>query len=234
MYIVEGNIGAGKSTFLTMVTKYLPQVSVSLEPLQNWHREEYGQSLLQLFYTQPQRWAFTLETLALVARIKEHLMEQNNPNPYRLVERSIFSGNYCFAKNSHQSKFLTDLEWNLYQQWFSFLTAEKCLLPHGFIYLKIDPERALERIQKRNRSAEAGLPLAYLQDIDKLHHELLVARSTEDVRLNRVPVLTLDCNEDFEHTPAQFAHHCQALERFFAQTHVGPRPTPCQGSLAHV
>lgn len=230
MYIVEGNIGAGKSTFLTMITKHLPQVSVSLEPLQNWHREEYGQSLLQLFYTNPERWASTLETLALISRIKEHVTEQGNPNPFRLVERSIFSGHYCFAKNSYQSKFLTDLEWHLYQEWFTFLTADKCLLPHGFIYLQVDPERALERIQRRNRSAENGLPIAYLQDIDRLHQDFLIKRTTPDAQLNQVPVLVIDCNEDFEHNPERFAQHCRALETFFTHTQKNA-PSPIHAKM---
>lgn len=218
MYIVEGNIGAGKSTFLTMVTKHLLTVSVALEPLQTWHREQYGQSLLHLFYAQPQRWAYTLETLALMARIKEHLSEQNNPDPRCLVERSIFSGHYCFAKNSYQSGFLTDLEWGMYQEWFAFLTAGKCVLPHGFIYLKIEPENALERIQKRNRSAEAGMPITYLQDIDRLHRDLLIERTTPCKELNTVPVLVLDCNDDFEHSPERFSSHCRAVEQFMHET----------------
>lgn len=49
MYIVEGNIGAGKSTFLNLIGIHMPHVSIALEPLNNWQSEEYGQSLLKNF-----------------------------------------------------------------------------------------------------------------------------------------------------------------------------------------
>jgi len=33
MYIVEGNIGAGKSTFLKLLSQHVPQVTVVQEPV---------------------------------------------------------------------------------------------------------------------------------------------------------------------------------------------------------
>ena len=63
MYIVEGNIGAGKSTFLQLIDTHMPDVSVALEPVNNWQNQIYGQSLLTNFYKNPKPWAYTLETL---------------------------------------------------------------------------------------------------------------------------------------------------------------------------
>ena len=105
MYILEGNIGAGKSTFLKLIGDRMPNISVGLEPLNNWHSEKSGQSLLQQFYTDPKRWAFTLETVAMMSRVKEHMLEQHIPSSFRIVERSIYSGYYCFAQNSYDSGF---------------------------------------------------------------------------------------------------------------------------------
>lgn len=39
IYIVEGNIGAGKSTFLKLLNDHLVNVSVSLEPVYNWQQQ---------------------------------------------------------------------------------------------------------------------------------------------------------------------------------------------------
>ena len=110
MFIVEGNIGAGKSTFLTMVAKAAPHISVVLEPLHNWQRQTQGQSLLVNFMNNPGRWSYTMETLTMMCRVKDHLQEQSNPNPSRLMERSIYSGHYCFATNGYRNGFLTNLE----------------------------------------------------------------------------------------------------------------------------
>ena len=57
MYIVEGNIGAGKSTFITLLSTYLPEITYSLEPVDAWAQQTYGKSLLEQFYTDPPHWA---------------------------------------------------------------------------------------------------------------------------------------------------------------------------------
>ena len=78
MYIVEGNIGVGKSTFLNLIQQNLPEVKILTEPKDNWTNQIYGQSLLENFYKSPQRWAYTLETLAMICRAKDHMREQES------------------------------------------------------------------------------------------------------------------------------------------------------------
>ena len=147
MYIVEGNIGAGKSTFLSLVKKYIPAIDVVPEPLHSWQSEEHGLSLLHSFYQDPVRWGFSMETFTMAARVIEHLKDQDSTNPNRLMERSIYSGHYCFAKNSFESGFLTIFEWTVYISWFNLLIPNKCALPSGFIYLRVSPEIAYERLK---------------------------------------------------------------------------------------
>ena len=105
MYILEGNIGAGKSTFLTLLAKHLPHICVTLEPMHNWQKQIYGQSLLANFYQDPKRWAYTLETLAMFCRVREHMEEQKKEDTIQITERSIYSGHYCFAQNDYESGF---------------------------------------------------------------------------------------------------------------------------------
>jgi len=218
MYILEGNIGAGKSTFLRLLKKNIPTVSIALEPLEQWHNEEHGQSLLADFYKDPKRWAYTLETLTMISRVKEHVAEQNQKDPWHIVERSIYSGHYCFAKNSFQNGFLTAVEWNVYRDLFGFLTQTTCNTPQGFIYLKVDPRVALERTKKRNRSAESTIPLSYLEQIGELHDDFLIKKIGISKQLPNIPVLTLDCNSDFEHDTKTFTTHCKAVEQFLMET----------------
>jgi deoxyadenosine/deoxycytidine kinase len=214
MYLLEGNIGAGKSTFLKLLAHHLP-VSVTFEPLHNWQQEAYGQSLLADFYNQPDRWAYTLETLAMMARVREHLVVQDQHNPYRIMERSVYSGYYCFAYNGYKNGFLTDIEWDIHNQWFSFLVAQYCKKPLGFIYLRVDPAIAYQRIQKRGRAAEKNLTLSYLQDIDKAHENFLIKKADYILpTLHDVPVLVLDCNQDFEDNPHILQSHLDAVAQF--------------------
>lgn len=148
MYIIEGNIGAGKSTFLKLLGHHMPQAPIGLEPLQNWQSTIYGQSLLTNFYEDPKRWAYTLETLTMMCRVREHLVDQTDKNRNKIIERSIYSGHYAFAQNSYENGFMTNVEWAVYNEWFNFLIPNKCKAPLGFIYLRVDPEVSYERIKK--------------------------------------------------------------------------------------
>ena len=224
MYILEGNIGAGKSTFLRLLAEHMPDVETADEPLHRWQNTLYGQSLLTNFYENPKRWAYTFELLTMICRVEEHLKEQKNAHPAKIAERSIYSGHYCFAHNSYAQQFMTDLEWEMYQKWFSLLIPNKCLPPKGFIYLRVSPEIAYERIKKRNRHAEKTLSFAYLKQIHRRHESFLTKKEGILPHLKRVPVLILNCNEEFETNPAQLHRHMHAIQSFLVQTGAAIQP----------
>ena len=223
MYILEGNIGAGKSTFLKLVGAHFPSLKIILEPLHNWQKKASGQSLLSHFYQKPTRWAYTLETLAMIYRIKDHLAYQNDQENTIIMERSVYSGHYCFAYNSHQNGFLTDLEWEMYKRWFHFLVEDSCKPPHGFIYLQTSPEISYKRIKKRNRAAEKNLSFDYIQKIHQRHEDILIHKKDVDESLKEVPVLILNCDEEFETNNLQFHKHLQTLEAFLNQINTSNR-----------
>ncbi len=217
MYIIEGNIGAGKSTFLRLMGERLPEIKAVYEPIHNWQNTIHGQSLLTNFYQDPKRWAYTLELLTMISRVQDHLKIQNDESP-NIVERSIYSGYYCFARNSYAEKFMTDIEWKIYEEWFSLLIPHQCLPPKGFIYLKVSPEVAYERIKKRNRYAEKTLTFAYLKQIHRRHEHFLIKKEGILPHLKRIPVLIIDCNNEFENNSKQLDAHLQLVTAFLHQT----------------
>lgn len=220
MYILEGNIGAGKSTFLKLLSERVPHIQVGLEPLHNWQKSVSGQSLLTNFYQDPHRWAFSIETFAMMCRVKEHLHDQSFVGQLRLIERSIYSGHYCFTYNGYANGYISELEWQMYQAWFDFLIPNKCALPEGFIYLKTDPDIAYSRIKKRNRLAEKEITRAYLRQIHEHHEQFLLEKKNLVNGLEHVPVLVLDGNQEFEDDEQVFYNHAERIQEFMAQTAV--------------
>ena len=227
MYIVEGNIGVGKSTFLDLIAQHCPEVETIQEPVTQWAQDVSGESLLDLFYKNPKRWAYTIETLAMIYRTRDYAKEQSNPNPKRVMERSVYSGHYCFAYNDLDSGYFTKLEWELYNKWVTFLLRDQCRPPMGFIYLQSTPEICYERVIKRQRSSETSLTIDVLNKIHDYHERFLVHKQNIFDELKKTPVLILDCTNDFVKTPDIMRQHADAVRNFFDKT---MQQTPVESS----
>ena len=63
---VEGNIGAGKSTFLEHFSK-VTAVEVFPEPVAKWQNMG-GQNLLELQYSDPERWSHLVQSYIQVKK----------------------------------------------------------------------------------------------------------------------------------------------------------------------
>lgn len=195
MFILEGNIGAGKSTFLSLVKKELA-IEIAYEPTNQWQNIGSAGNLLDLFYKDMSRWAYTFQSYAFLSRLKA-LKELRSSLPL-LAERSIYCDRFCFAKNCYERGVMSELEWQLYQEWFSWLAKEHIGQPKGFIYLQVSPERCHERLQKRARSEESTVPLSYLQEIHRKHEDWLIHHNEKVDFLTDVPILVIKGDYEFE------------------------------------
>ena len=217
MYLLEGNIGAGKTTLLNLIHNHIPSLEIVTEPVAAWSIDQQGKSLLTEFYNNTQRWTYTMETFTLTTRIKEYVQEQKNSNSLRIMERSIYSGYHCFAKNGYLHGFMTDLEWHAYNQLFTFLVSYLCKPPTGFIYLQTPPSICYERTKKRNRSGEESIPLTYLEQIHEQHEQFLIQKHDIASSLTTVPVLVIDGSTNFDKDGKALANIMQQIESFTLQ-----------------
>ncbi len=212
--IIEGNIGAGKSTFLKIVQRFLDS-DIVFEPHTKW-QDIGGENLLDKFYKDTKRWAYTFQTYAFITRVLEQ--EKNareTKKEFQVLERSVYSDRYCFAKNCFEMGTMTQMEWSLYKDWFAWLVEQYTAKPTGFIYLKTDPDICYNRLVKRSRSEEADVPLEYLTLLDKKHNDWLVKKEGISEFVSDVPVLVLDCNKDFEFDVDEQMKHMNAIADFF-------------------
>lgn len=217
-FIVEGNIGAGKSTFLKIINEYL-NVQVVYEPHEKWQSVAGSQeNILEKFYNDSNRWAYTFQTYAFVTRVvaqAEHA--KHNPYDVQVLERSVYSDRYCFAKNCFELGSMNALEWQLYQEWFAWLVETYTPMPAGFIYMRTDPSVCYERILKRSRSEESAVPLDYIQKVHNKHEEWLIDKVGIAPSLVETPVLILDCNREFENDKAEQERHIASILAFIQE-----------------
>ena len=196
---VEGNIGAGKSTFVNFLREtYGEAYSFILEPVDTWtsYVDNSGKNLLDNFYRDGPRWCYTFQMAAFMTRIRDiQRQERSDGDKSMIIERSIYSDRNCFAELGYKNGTMNDMEWAIYNDWFNWLTEEfKTTIEADLvIYLQCPPETCAKRICKRNRAEECSIPLEYLTGLHE-RHEDMIKRYKE----RGVPVIVVDATRDIE------------------------------------
>jgi deoxyadenosine/deoxycytidine kinase len=177
---IEGIIGAGKTTLCIELEEKIRsfhnsqnmEIKILKEPVDFWR--ELG--LLDRFYKDQKRWAFTFQLTALVTKCME-LMHLDDNTIY-IIERSPYTDMKCFAKLCHMSGNIDDMEMDIYKLYYQhFIKQLESKYAIQFIYLKTSSEICMERIKKRNRIEEKDIPIEYLNSLELLHNEWLLNNS---------------------------------------------------------
>jgi deoxyadenosine/deoxycytidine kinase len=196
---IEGNIGAGKSTFLKKISSEL-QCEFLLEPCAEW-QDINGYNLLDEFYKNIKRWAYSFQLYAFLTRVEsiEKKLETIKGN-FFISERSIFADRYVFGDVCYNDGNMSELEWNMYTKWFDWTIERnsKRILPSAFIYLKVNPELSYQRVNLRGRAEEKSLPIEYLTKLDEKYDLLFLTKKNIHSCIKDIPILVINCNEDFE------------------------------------
>lgn len=192
---IEGNIGAGKSTLINYLKKNLtevedvPVVYVD-EPVEEWStvRSADDKSMLELFYADPKRYAFSFQMMAYISRLANlSAVVDNHPESIIVTERSLLTDYHVFAKMLHESNEITLEEYTIYCRWFHYFNRFEI---SGIVYLKCTPEKAMEHCVKRNRPGET-LSLEYLQKLQDKHEAWFATEKD-------IGVLTIKTENDIE------------------------------------
>ncbi|XP_063865714.1 thymidine kinase 2, mitochondrial-like isoform X2 [Scylla paramamosain] len=200
---VEGNIGSGKSTLLNHFSKF-NDVEAFQEPVQKW-QDVRGNNLLALMYEDPMRWAHTFQAYVQMTMVEQHLHPCSTP--VKLLERSLYSGRYCFVENLYRSGKMTNAEYTVYCEWFKIITQNLDVGVDLIVYLRTDPEVLHTRIKERARSEEQAIPFQYLSDLHTLHEEWLMGPSSS----LPAPVLVLDANDTLPNMYKKFEEHTSEI-----------------------
>jgi deoxyadenosine/deoxycytidine kinase len=233
---LEGNIGAGKTTFLSLL-KERCGVRALFEPMFDTPKNaDASENLLKLFYDNPSRWGLTFQSYAFLKRtssyleaIKQGVLESG----ITMMDRSVYSDCHCFARNIYDQEKMTPFEWEIYRRLFDWVTGYFLPYPDGIVYLKVSPSTCQRRIKVRGRDEEKSIPISYLDAIGTRHDEWLMVGGGLGDQVCDVPVLVLNGELDFEHDPKvfqQFSENIMAfVERIRRQRDAVPE---CEKSLS--
>ena len=189
---IEGNIGSGKTTFCKYLQDYFKEndIAVVLEPLDRWlaTKDRDGFNILDLYYKDSAKYAFVFQMTTFITRCQELLRSKS---PVVISERSNFTDRYIFVKHCISNGWISSIEETVYNEWFDWLIEKNNLEGDLFIYLRTDSKICKERVSKRGRVEEDGIPLELLQSLEKNHDEWLLDETVK----NKI-VLNNDSDDD--------------------------------------
>lgn len=169
---IEGNIGSGKTTLATKLSKDF-KARLLLEQFAD-------NPFLPKFYKSPQENAFPLELFFMAERyhqLKDH-KEQDLFQPLTISDY-FFMKSKLFAQNNLELD-----EQQLFNRLFGIMSSSLSA-PNLLIYLYADISRLQQNIKKRGRVFEQDISDYYLQNIQNRYLDYLRKQ-------NSFPVLLLD------------------------------------------
>lgn len=173
--VIEGNIGAGKTTLAQMISKRY-QAKLVLEQFAD-------NPFLPKFYENQEQYSFPLEMAFLAERYNQLNRELSHFDLFSsfTVSDYFFMKSLIFAQNTLQPD-----EYNLYRQFFNII-YDKMPKPDLYVYLHKDSDLLLKNIAQRGRTYEANITKDYLEKITAGYFSYF--RQQRDF-----PILVLDTN----------------------------------------
>lgn len=151
--VIEGNIGAGKTTFAKMLSEEYDAKLIL---------EQFAENpFLPKFYSDPEKYSFPLELSFLAERygqLKKELTDRDLFHQNTIADY-YFMKSLIFAQNT-----LARDEYNLYRNFFDII-YERLPKPDLFVYLHLPEDLLLVNIRKRGRDYEQSIDAEYLKKL---------------------------------------------------------------------
>ena len=208
IYALEGNIGAGKTTVMKIISNHFNDVEFVVEPVKQWQNLG-GMNLLDSFYSDPKRWGFSFEFYSMLTKIQALLKAAESDKPIIIIERSILS-NKVFMDLSNDLGKLDKMEYCMLMNTYNFYLEHVYPQLSGIIYLDTPVEECIRRITKRNRGEECTIEKSYLDAIKIKIDEMCNSSTMIVIRIDGL----YDCERDVKRV-------CEDIKR-----HLHPNDSP--------
>ena len=170
--LLDGIIGAGKTTLIILLEKYLNKLGIKakaiLEPVDVWR--EYG--ALQHFYQDIEKNCYEFQTFTFITRIRRIIdcVSENPDAEIYLLERHIWSDRYIFGELLKHN--FGEVKMKMYEYWWDMWAMILPLKADLWVMLDTSVETAHRRMNNRNRGEEkSGVSLEYLQLLWEQHQK---------------------------------------------------------------
>ncbi len=154
---IAGNIGSGKTTLATQLSKYLG--------FQAQYENADSNPYLFDFYQDMQRWSFNLQIYFLNTRFRK-ILDLRKDGMNVVQDRTIYEDAQIFAPNLHAMGLMAKRDFETYRSLFENL-LDLIPPPDLMIYLRGSIPTLVDQIQKRGREYEDSIRLDYLRRLNE-------------------------------------------------------------------
>jgi deoxyadenosine/deoxycytidine kinase len=151
--VIDGNIGAGKSTQIELLNK--KGWWVVPEPIEKWP--------LKQFYKNPKKYGFFFHMTMC------QTFKPIDTETVVIYERSLLSARHVFWKILLNDGIVSRREDELYEKYYE----DYVWYPDLYIYINKTPEKALESIKRRGQAGDSEVNLKLLKKIDHQYNILI-------------------------------------------------------------
>ena len=154
---IAGNIGSGKTTLTTLLSKHY-----------GWkpHYEEVDANpYLADFYEDMQRWSFSLQVYFLNSRFSQ-INDIRKTGKTVIQDRTIYEDAHIFAPNLYDMGLMSQRDFKNYTSLFELMSS-LVQAPDLLIYLRASVPKLVEQIQCRGRDYESNIRLDYLKRLNE-------------------------------------------------------------------
>ena len=162
--IVDGVIGAGKTTVISLIEKYINsneklnlKVKAIYEPVKLWS----DTGALQYFYKDIEKNCYEFQTYSYITRIQsviDEIYKCQDADIY-ILERSIWTDKYIFMELLKE--IVGEMRINMYNTWWEMWSYIMPMRVDKWILLDTSLEESLKRINSRNRNGETAVDIGY-------------------------------------------------------------------------
>jgi len=186
LVVVTGVIGVGKSSLVEGLVKRLNAVPF-YEPL-----PETDNFMLESYYRDPAKYSYSMQTLLLALRFRAQQEAQwrSSRGDLCIIDSSYYA-DQAFLEVQKQCGYIDDMEYRAYHK-LCEIHMPFLQYPDLHIHLDLPLETEIERIRKRARDCESGIPTDYLLKLRAAYDDLIPYLQV------KYPLARLDASKDKE------------------------------------
>jgi deoxyadenosine/deoxycytidine kinase len=158
---IAGNIGVGKSSLVTLLSRRLGW--------QPFYEPEAENPYLADFYRDMGAWAFHSQIFFLTRRLRAHRQLTLHPTS-AIQDRSVYEDAEVFACNLYHQGLIGERDYATYRELYQVL-VEFLPPPDLVVYLRATAPNLVKRIASRGRDYERQITLEYLEQLNVLYED---------------------------------------------------------------